>query len=120
MLPTTTDLPPVLAALGILRDSLDDICKTWDQTFAILEKHNQKMEPFNDKLSEQDVSEDILTILPPEKASALVAALTDAAEFAKAFPLEDATKQLNMTKEAVTSLQNIRDNLHKALDGVVP
>ena len=117
----SASMSPLLTVLGILRDSLDDICKTGDLAFTILEKHERNMKPFKDiKLSEQDTAKEILTGLPPEKASALIAAITDAVELAESLSPEDAEKQLDKMKEGMANLQKIRDNLHKALDGVVP
>lgn len=121
MTETTTSIPSILTIMGILRDSLDDVCKTGERAFAIIEEHERKMEPFKDiKLDEGDVTKEILTALSPEKASALVVAITDATKLTQSFPLEDAEKQLANMKEGMANLQKIRDNLHKALDGVVP
>ena len=111
----------MLAIGGILRDSLDDICSMWERALAILEEHDKKMEPYkNIELSDQDAAKDILTALSPEKASALIAALTDVSKLTQSLPQEDAVKQLAQVNENMAGLQNIRDNLHKALDGVVP
>ena len=104
----------------ILRDSLDDICNTWERALAILDEHDKKMEPFkNIKLSDQDTAKEILTVLSPEKASALIAAFMDASELAQSLPQEEVVKQLAQVNKNMASLQKIRDNLHKALDGVV-
>lgn len=113
--------PPILTTLGILKDSLDDICKTWEQMFVIIEKYNQKMEPFKDMelFKEEDVTKKILTTLPSEKAAALIAAITDMEKLDQSFPPEDVEKQLVKVNKDMANLQKIRDNLHKALDGVV-
>ena len=120
MTETTPSTSSMLTIMGILRDSLDDICKTGERTFSILEEYEQKMKPFeNMKQDEQEIKE-ILTALPPEKAAALIAAITDADKLVQSLPSEDAKKQLDKVKKSMVSLQEIRNNLHKALDGVVP
>lgn len=101
-------------------DTLDDICNAWEQIRAISEEHDRKIKPFKDiKMSEQESTKEILTVLPPEKASALIAALVDVTELVQSIPHEDAVKQLAKVNENIARLQKIRDNLHKALDGVV-
>ena len=87
----------------------------------MLEEYEQKMKLFeNMKQDEQGEIKEILTALPPEKAAALIAAITDADKLAQSFPSEDAKKQLAKVKKSMVSLQKIRNNLHRALDGVVP
>ena len=123
MLATTTpsDLPLALTAGGVLRDTLDGVCTAWEQILAILEEHDKRTKPFKGvTMSEQEATKEILTVLPPEKASALIAAFTDTSELAQNVPPEEAVKQLDTIKTNMANLQKIRDNLHKALDGVVP
>ena len=120
MTETTSSTPSILIIMGILRDILDDVCKMGEQGFAMIEKYEQKMEQFNDiDPSKKDVTKEILTALPPEKATALITAITDMDQLNQFFSPEDAEKQLAKMKDGVARLQAIRDNLHKALDGVV-
>lgn len=111
---------PTLAAMGAFRDAVDGVCGLVEQLFALLEKHEQKMDEFRDvRMSEQSTVKDILTALPPDKASALIAALITMSEIVPPIPPEDADDLAFKTKKYLADLQGIRANLHKALDGVV-
>lgn len=118
MIKAAPSAPPVLTIMGIARDSIDGVLGAREQASAILEEHERRMEPFKDiELSDQEVAKEILTSLPPEKASALLSALTDAEKLAHSFPAEAAVKRPVGTGELAAGLQKIRDNLHKALGG---
>ena len=115
----SSDQPLVLVAGGVLRDTLDDICDALEQVNRIFNEHEKKIKPFED-MPKQEATKEILTALPPKKASALIAALTDINDLAQSISPEDTQKQFAIINENINNLQNIRDNLHKALDGVVP
>ena len=113
-------VPPVLLAMGVMRDGLDDIRKTGERILSILEGYKQKLEPFDDiKLSKQDAVKEILDCLPPDKASLLVAALLDVAKLIPPMSPENMEKQIDKLREDVNHLEKICKDLHTALDEVV-
>ena len=116
----TLSISPSITYLGFMRDSLDEACSFWERILAMLEEHEQKTKSFGDlKLSDSAAISEIMTNLPQEKASTVIAALADAAKLASSIPHEDVEKQFNTLKERLVRLQKIRDSLHTALDGVV-
>lgn len=111
---------PTLQALGILRDSLDEICDAVDSIITTVEKFEQKSGSFKDvSITDKEVIQQILTKLPPQKVSALIAAMLGMAEFAPLVPLADQQKQVDKMRDDIRHLQEIRNNLHDALDGLV-
>lgn len=114
-------MPPVLVAAGIVRDVVDYYCESLEALSASLEMYRRKLEPYNDMspLSRPDALRSVLTRLTPERVAALAAALDCMAKFAPPAVPVDMEKRVQKTKD-MERLQNVRDHLHKALDGVVP
>ena len=111
---------PTLQVLGILRDCLDEICDAGDSIITTIEKFEQKSEPFKDvSLTDKEVIQQILTKLPPQRVSALIAAMLGMAEVAPLVPLADQQKQIDKIRDDVRRLREIRNNFHDALDGLV-
>ena len=114
-------MPPALVAAGIVRDVVDYYCESLEALSASLEMYRRKLEPYNDMppLSRLDALRSVLTRLTPERAAALAVALDCMAKFAPPAVPVDMEKRAQKTKD-MERLQNVRDYLHKALDGVVP
>lgn len=109
-----------LAAMGALRDGVDDVCGIMERLFAALERHEQRMSQFhNPEASGRSAVKDILTALPPDQAAALIHALSTMSEIAPPVP-EDMNDMNHNAKGYLAGLQSIRGNLHRALDGDGP
>ena len=109
-----------LAAMGALRDGVDDVCGIMERLFAALERHEQRMSQFHDpEASGRSAVEEILTTLPPDQAAALISALSTMSEIAPPVPENTGDTDRN-AKRYLAGLQNVRGNLHRALDGDGP
>ena len=111
---------PTLQALGVLRDCLDEICDAGYSIIAAIEKFEQKSGPFKDvSVTDKEAIQQILTKLPPQRVSALMAAMLGVAEFVPLAPLADQQKPSDKMRDDMRRFRKIRDNLHDALDGIV-
>ena len=107
--------------LFIIRDTLDNICEIGDVVMTTFEETERKLEQFpNTKITDLTLMQEITSVLPPKNIAALVAALVEVVELGQSAASGDPKEQLNMVKDHLARVRNIRDNLRVALEGVDP
>lgn len=104
-----------LDSMRVLMDVVDDLYDSIEHIMLLPKKYESRMKHLPDgDISDQDVKQ-ILEKMPPERASALMAALMGLSEFV---PVDD--RDMKKASAKIESdfklLKKIRANLHTALD----
>lgn len=110
---------PTLAVVGILRDTVDDLCEGADALFVKMEAHKRRLESYGDvpSMSEPDAIKDVIEHLGPERMAALTAAFDSMEELT--VMMDPDSEYARHVKHDVEVLKKVREHLHKALDGIV-
>lgn len=102
--------------LIIVTDCLDKIAGKLDDIITIVNKYNERIEPFKAKLADEKAIEKTLTALPPKRAALLISSLEELIKLFPVPPPEEAGKQLADAAEHIKRFKKVCANMHKALD----
>ena len=106
----------VLDGMRTLMEMFDDLHDAFENIMSMSEKYEDRLQPFNDAdITNPDTIQQVLEGMPPGRASALTAALTDLAKFAPSNEQND-KKAMELFESIVQLIKTIRANLHVALD----
>ena len=109
--------PPALVAMGILRDIVDDICKSSETLSARLDMHRRRLSGYNDILSGPDAIGSMMVGLTPERVAALTVAIDGMSQLT--ILTNPDTSLVQRTIKELEHLKKIQEHMHVALDGVV-
>ena len=114
---------PALAAMGVVRDLIDDICGSMEMLLEKFEERRRQLELYSEAqpLSRPDTLKIMVSNLTPERVTALMSAIDDIARIVvNVEPGVNVEEEVQRAKETLTRFKQIQNNLHVALDGVVP
>lgn len=95
---------------------IDDLHDTFENIMSMPQRYEDKLQQFNDiDVFNQEMIQQALGEMPPERASALATALMD---LPKLGPIneEDSKKVMEVFENFTQHIKTIRANLHAALD----